>query len=138
VLAYIIQGNLLIKKNLCISLMYEFYSELLEYLQIDTVLSSAPKESLKDFGGTLSYEEYHKLSCICNVDYDLYPYTIKSGHFDYFPQFDQNDTYKKIRSTNGQNFIKQKPKTILKRSKPLKKVKHIDLEQSMGIKILKK
>ena len=44
-----------------------------------------------------------------------------------------------MRAINGAHFMKNNKHRILKRSKPLKKeIKHINLEQSMGIRVLKK
>ena len=137
--AYVVYSNLLHKKNECISLLYQFYEDLLVSLKLNCIYSSAPKEILKDFGGKYTYEEYHKLSIICNIDFNLNSYIVHTGNIDFLPNLDEvSSKYKKLKSVNGQNFIKSKSKTLLKRSKPLKKIKHIDLQESMGIKVLNK
>lgn len=137
--AYIIHSNLLLKKNDCIHLLYQFYSELIAALNITNINCSPPREMLKDFGGTYTYEDYHKISITCNVDFNLSSFVVHTGNTDFLPNLDESTSrYKKLRSVNGQNFIKSKPKVLLKRSKPLKKIKHVDLQESMGIKVLKK
>lgn len=137
--AYVVYGNLIHRKNDCLILLYKFYDELLQSLNINHINCSSPKEILEDFGGTYTYEDYHKLSIVCETDFNLSAYVIMSGSVDYLPNLEDTHTkYKKLKAINGQHFVKGKSKTLLKRSKPLKKVKHINLEESMGIKILNK
>ena len=52
-LAYIISSNTIYDISLSIQLLYNMY-------QMKNILPSPMKELLKDFGGTMTYEEYHK------------------------------------------------------------------------------